>query len=190
MRLTVAMAILLSGVFSVNAAEPTVSLKLVAKQKNYAWPVEQTPEDFDARLKELAKAVKEGKFVETPANLKIDFVLEFTNTGDQAAEIFVKGDPNLLQLDLTGPGVIALAPPRPMTLEFRLPQSVTIEPGKTFEIPLAQLADGARGIARSIYFTQPGEYELKASYRLTDGEGNPTKLAKSPGVKFTVSKPK
>ena len=51
MRLTVAMAILLSGVFSVNAAEPTVSLKLVAKQKNYAWPVEQTPEDFDAWMK-------------------------------------------------------------------------------------------------------------------------------------------
>ena len=190
MRALSAVALLFAGVGLMSAAEPTISLKLIAKKDGYAWPVPHKPAEWEALLKEAQKAIRDKKDAVVPEALSVDFVLRFTNTGDKPVEIFVKGDVNLLTLELNGPGVVILAPPRAMTLEFRLAQPVTIEAGKSFELPVGKLADGFRGVTRSLYFTAPGEYELKASYQLADSEEKKGTLLKTDAVRFTVAEPK
>lgn len=178
------------GINTMSAAEPAVSLKIISKKAAYAWPVADKPELFAKKIKEIQQGIKAGKNVDAPDSIEVDFVLQFTNTGKETVDIFVQGDSNLMTLEVTGPGVIAISPPRPMTLEFRLPKQVTIEAGKTFEIPVKQLSDGMRGISRSIYFTTPGDFEIKASYQLCDADGQKSGLLKSAAVKFSIDAPK
>jgi hypothetical protein len=78
--------------------------------------------------------------------------------------------------------------PIAFTADFRLPKAVTIEAGKTHEIPVKTFADGNRGLSRLVFWTGPGEYKLTAKYRLAknaDGEQGPE--LKSEPVKIVVS---
>lgn len=180
---------LLFGMNSIVVADSDLSLKLVAKSDSITWPVKEKPEEFAAKLKETEKSLAAGMFVKAPPAINVEFVLQFKNNSKETVEIFVNGDPNLLTLNLTGPGVVSLSPPIAMTREFRLPKLVKIEAGKSYEMPVSKLSDGMRGVSRLHYFTAPGEYELKATYQLTDSNGQKSELLQSNSVKFTVKKP-
>ncbi|WP_020469024.1 hypothetical protein [Zavarzinella formosa] len=190
MRAMLSIATLFAGISFMSAAEPTVSAKLIAKTNSYAWPVAQKPAEFDAMLKAAQQAIRDKKEAIVPKPFLVDFVLQLTNTGKEPVTIFVKGDVNTLNLELEGPGVVALAPPKAVTLEFRLAQPVKIESGKTYDIAIDQLQDGFRGMSRLIFFTSPGDYTLKATYQLADSEERKGAVLKTDLVKFRVEPPK
>lgn len=190
MRPLIALSFLLVGVAAVNAVEPSVNVKLIAKKDTYAWPVAQKPAEFEAALKETQTAIKDMKQAVVPKAFLVDFVLQITNPGKEAVEIYVGGDSNTLALELTGPGVVTLSPPIATTLELRLPKAVTIEPGKSYEIPVGKLSDGFRNVSRLIFFTAPGEYSLKAAYQLVTPAGDRAAVLKTEAVKFTVEAPR
>jgi hypothetical protein len=190
MRPLILSFLLLAGVSAVNAADPPVSVKLVAKKTTYAWPVGQKPEEFEKALKETQKALQEKKDAGVPDALIVDFVLRFTNTGKEATEIHLGGDVNTLALELTGPGVVTLAPNVAVTADFRNPKPVTIEPGKSYDMPISRLSDGFRNVTRLLFFTAPGDYTLVATYQLADAEGKKGIILKSEPAKFTVEAPR
>ncbi len=189
MRPVILVSLLVAGVSAVNAADPPVSVKLVAKKATYAWPV-QKPAAFEAVLKEMQQKQKDGKQVVVPDAFIVDFVLQFKNTGTEAIEIYVGGDENTLALELTGPSVVTLAPNLATTTEFRNPKPVKIEPGKTYDMPISRLSDGFRGASRRLFFTAPGEYTLAATYQLADAEGKKGIILKTEPAKFTVEAPR
>ncbi len=189
MRPLILFSLLTAGVSAVNADDPPVTVKLVAKKATYAWPV-QKPAEFEKALKETQKAIQDKKEVGVPDALIVDFVLRFTNTGTEATEIYLGGDMNTLALELTGPGVVTLAPNVAVTTEFRNPKPVKIEPGKTYDMPIARLSDGFRGASRRLFFTAPGDYTLAATYQLADAEGKKGIILKSEPAKFTVEAPR
>jgi hypothetical protein len=80
--------------------------------------------------------------------------------------------------------------PVAVTLDFRGSQEVTLGPGKSYDIPLTHLRDGHRGVSRNLYWTEPGEYTLTATYQLADKEGNKGPLLKSKPVKVKVEEKK
>ena len=114
----------------------------------------------------------------------IDAVLEIRNTGKTEWVVLVGGDANVMMLNLKGPGVIDLTPQLAFTADFRLPKEVRIEAGKAYEIPLKQLSDGFRGASHYLYWTQPGEYTLSATYQLANPDGAKGQVLTSAPVKL------
>jgi len=119
----------------------------------------KTAAEFEALLKSES-ALDKG--LPKPPAVKLKLVLK--NTADTEIRIFEKGDPITVELALTGPGVLSVAPRLAMTMEFRMPVAVKLAPGKTLEIPLTQLASGKRGAGTYHYWTKPGDYELVATF--------------------------
>jgi hypothetical protein len=117
-------------------------------------------DDFTKLLDEAGKSK-----VRMPKGPAVDFTLVLTNTSEKAIQVWKSGDPFLIDFTLTGPGVKQLAPPIAMTMEFRIPVSVEVAPGKTLEFPIKSLVGGMRGASTYTYWTKPGEYELAATVK-------------------------
>jgi hypothetical protein len=66
--------------------------------------------------------------------------------------------------------------------------SPIVVPGtrKVYSFPIAHLRDGHRGVGRNVYWTEPGEYTLTATYRLSDQDGGQGPLLTSRPVKLKV----
>ena len=159
---------------------PPVTLTVVSKADKYVFDGGgQTPAEYKKALEDRAKNIASGADIKPPKPLAVDLALVLTNTTKEAVKVFVGGDTNVFTLELTGgAGVVTMPNPVAFTEEFRLPKAVTIEPGKTHEIPVKLLADGHRGLSRLVYWTGPGEYKLTAKYVLAaDANG-----AKGPEV--------
>ncbi|MDY3562006.1 hypothetical protein R5W23_003437 [Gemmata sp. JC673] len=170
-------------------AEPPVKLKLVAKTDKYKFGSGTVPAEFKKYLEEIAQAQKDGKPTQPPRPPAVDLVLEIVNTSKDEVTIYVGGDANTWTFDLTGgDGTVSLGSGLAMTLEFRLPKAVTLAPGKSHEIPVKRLSDGARGAGRYVYWTGPGEYKLSAKYTISDKDGEKAYELKSEPVKITVEK--
>jgi hypothetical protein len=162
-------------------------LRLLTKKTTFVWNgAGKTPAQFKKHLEELAQAVKDGRPILPPAPPDVNFTLQITNSSKEAVTVHVDGDPNVYTLELKGPGVFALPNPAPRTLDFRLPRTVTLEPGKSHEVPLRSLMDGDRGKGRFVYWTEPGAYTLRVSYQLTDRRGQKTGLLRSEPVNLKV----
>jgi hypothetical protein len=101
----------------------------------------------------------------------------------------VGGDSNVYTFELTGgTGVVNMNNPVAFTADFRLPKAVTLEAGKSHEIPVKAFADGNRGFSRLVFWTGPGEYKLSAKYTLSDQEGGRGATLQSEPVKITIEK--
>ena len=100
-----------------------------------------------------------------PAPPKVDLKLVVKNTGDKAITIYKTGDSVVLDLELKGKGAVNVAPNLAFTTEFRLPQPVELAAGKSVEFTLTALSSGFRGASKFAYWTEPGEYELVASWK-------------------------
>ena len=163
-----------------------VELKVVVKKETIAWPYDVGPKDFEAKLKELAKA-KDARYPNPPA---LDLVLEFKNATKDKVTLYVEGDANMLTLALKGPGVTTATPMLAFTTDFRLPKVVVLEAGKTHEVQLKGLSDGFRKASRYIYPLAPGEYTISATYQLATVDGGKAALLKSGEAKFKIDEPK
>jgi len=115
--------------------------------------------------KQVEEAVKGKGKVRFPAAPAVDLAVEIKNTSDKPVKVWTKGDPVVLTLDLKGKGAVNTDRLGPMTLEFRLPQAVEIEAGKTTSIPVKSLVSGIRGVTRYSFWTEPGDYELVATLK-------------------------
>jgi len=170
-----------------------VTAKLVAKETKYK--IDLGGRSADEFKKALPDQEKSGK---TPTPPAVDMVLEITNTSDKEVKIWEKGDPVFVALKLEGPGAVSAKPNRATTLEFRSPVPTTLAPGKTLSIPVKSLTYGFRGNAQQVYWTEPGEYTLTATFQTginpaPDGlKANPDGFAPvgivSEPVKVTVEK--
>ncbi len=119
-----------------------------------------TPQQFRDRI-------KPGPVV--PNQAMVDLQLQVTNTGDQPLRIQVGGTVNQLTLDLKGPGAVTIP-----ALQRRLgrpvvqpPREVVVKPGETvtvLEIP--RLISSAGLANKLIYWTEPGDYQLTAEYKV------------------------
>lgn len=163
-----------------------VELKIVVKKESIAWPYVLGPKEFEAKLKELAKA-KDARYPLAPS---VDMVLEFKNTTKEKVTIYIEGDANMLTLAVKGPGVTTATPALAFTTDFRLPKAVEIEPGKSHEIQLKGLTDGFRKASRYVYPLAPGEYTISATYQLATADGGKAALLKSGEAKFKIDEPK
>ncbi|MBX9677683.1 MAG: hypothetical protein K2X38_02885 [Gemmataceae bacterium] len=166
---------------AVHAEAAKLELKIVGVAEKYEL-------DRGGKTKEeYEKSLQGGKrLVKAPAPPKVDLKLQIVNAGKETVTLFVGGDPNVVTLNLKGPGVVEVTPAIAMTREFRLPKAVNIEPGKAFDIPLPKLSDGLRGVSRNVYWTEEGEYTLTASYTLGGEGGEPGGRLQSAPVKIRV----
>ncbi len=146
-----------------KAIPPTTPLELTIKGDTTKYVLDlggKTPAEFA----KLLEAGKTGN-VRLPKPPAVKLTLVVKNTSDQAIRIWAKGDPVVLDLDLKGKGAVSVAPQLAFTADFRLPEATDLEPGKTMEIPLGGLVSGFRGASKYTYWTQPGEYELIATWK-------------------------
>jgi hypothetical protein len=166
-----------------------VALSIVAKTDKYKFDAGgKTPAEFKKQLEDVAALQKKGKLAAPPKPPAVDLVLVLTNTSKEDVTIYVGGDANAYTFELTGgDGSVALGSALPFTADLKLPRAVTIAPGKTHEIPVKQLSDGLRGMARNVYWTGPGEYKLAVKYTLADKDGQKGAELKSEPVKITVT---
>lgn len=169
-------------------AQP-VTLKLVSKKDKYVFDGGgMTPREYKADLEALVKNLEKGERVRPPKPVPVDIALRLENTSKEPVTVYVGGDTNVHKFELTGgAGVVTVNNPVAFTADFRLPKAVTIEPGKTHEIPVKQFADGPRGISRLVYWTGPGEYKLTATYVLATQDGGKAAELKSEPIKIVVS---
>jgi hypothetical protein len=166
-----------------------VTLTLVAKTDKYKFDGGgKTPEEFKNELERIAKDQSAKKATRPPMPPAVDLVLVLTNTSKEEVTIFVGGDANVYTFELTGgAGTVTLDSARAFTADFRLPKPLTLAAGKTHEIPVKQLSDGLRGLARNVYWTGPGDYKLSARFTLSDKNGGKGAELKSEPVKITVT---
>lgn len=163
-----------------------IELKLVAKKDTYEW-THGDPKAFQKTLDDIAAIAKKKPFAaKAPKSPEVDLVLQIHNSGPTDTDVWVEGDANLLTLDLKGPAVRTLPGAAAFTLELRLSKMVTIPSGKSFEIPLRQLSDGHRRVARNLYWAEPGEYTLTAQYQLSAGPETRGPVLKSNAVTLKV----
>ncbi len=184
----------LAGVASAEDKKDTkpagpVVLKVVSKKDKYLFDGSgKTAKEYKEYLDDLAKQQDKGERVMPPKAMPVDLVLQFENTSKENVTIYLGGTPNTWTFDMTGgTGVVNLRNPVAFPAIFRLPTAVTIEPGKSHEIPVASLGDGRGGIARLVFWTGPGEYKLVAKYQLADAKGGKTEELKSEPVTIKVT---
>jgi hypothetical protein len=166
-----------------------VVLKVVSKPEKYVFDGGgKTAKEYKDELESLAKSLAKGERVRPPKPLAVDLVLQLENTSKEAVTVYVGGDPNVYKFELTGgTGAVTMNNPVAFTADFRLPKAVTIEPGKTYDIPVKAFADGSRGISRLVFWTGPGEYKLAATYTLSDQKGGKGTELKSEPTKIVVA---
>jgi hypothetical protein len=140
-------------------ADLPVKAKLVAKTTTYKLDLGGKTAD------EYRAAIKEGiATLQLPPAPAVELTLELTNTSDKDVQIWTRGDPVTVVLDLKGPGAETVTPRQAFTRIFHVPMPMTLAPGKTFSVPITSLSHGFRGIAQRSYWTSPGEYKLAASF--------------------------
>jgi hypothetical protein len=197
MRTLTVFASLLAAAVPVAAEEPKdkpagpITLSVVSKKDKYVFDgAGKTPAEYKKQLEETAKLLSEGaEKVRPPKALPVDLALVLTNTSKEAVTVYVGGDTNVYTFELTGgSGAVAMNNPIAFTADFRLPKAVSIDPGKTHEIPVQVLADGSRGLSRLVFWAGPGEYKLTAKYRLAkNADGEPGPELKSEPTKIVVA---
>jgi hypothetical protein len=197
MRSLTAFAWLFAFAAAASAEEPKdkpagpITLSVVSKKDKYIFEgAGKTPKEYKEELEKTAKLLAEGaEKVRPPKPLAVDLALVLTNTSKEAVTVFVGGDTNVYTFEVTGgAGAVAMNNPVAFTADFRLPKAVTIQAGKTHEIPVKVLADGSRGFSRLVFFGGPGEYKLAAKYRLAkDANGEQGPELKSEPVKIVVA---
>lgn len=133
-----------------------LELKLVARKDAYKLDLgDKKPEEY----REMIKTAKPGTLPPPPA---VDLEVTVTNTSDKDVTFWAKGDQVVLLLVLEGEGAVSVDTKKPVTLDFRLPEPLTLAPGKSHTYPVKSLAYGFRGIAQQAYWTDAGDYIMRA----------------------------
>lgn len=137
-----------------------VEVKLVAKKDAYRLMLgDKTPEEFRKLIKDNEKT---GKLPESP---NIDLALEVKNISDKDIQLWVKGDPVVLNLEVKGEGAVSVTAQQAFTQEFRIPAATIIKPGATYSYPIKSLKYGFRGAEKQAFWTEPGAYTISATFK-------------------------
>jgi hypothetical protein len=150
--------------------EQGLSAAIIANKNTYTLLPGQSGKDFRERLDAAKYARGMALLPQPPA---VDLTFRITNTTDKPVTIEVGGDNSQMNLKLEGPegpGAVTMDNNVAMTKEFRIGDPVTIAPGKSYDIKIASLAFGMRGISKYAYWTEAGDYRLTASYTYGIGE--------------------
>jgi hypothetical protein len=97
----------------------------------------------------------------------VDLTLWLTNAGKKPIRIIVGGDRSRLDLDLSGPGAVNLHPQPPLQkgmFELAKGRIIALAVGESHDLPITSLSSGLRGLTKSSFWTEPGEYTLTATY--------------------------
>jgi hypothetical protein len=166
-----------------------LELRLVANKAAYTWDGGgKTPAEYRKMLEDFAAQAKKGGLGSTPPQAPaVDLTLKIVNVGKEEVTAFFGGDPNVWTFTLKGPGVFTMPNTGAFTLELRMPKGQPLKPGDSIEIPVKKLMDGHRGAGRLLYWTEPGEYTLSATYTLSDAKGRKGPVLQSEPVKITVA---
>jgi hypothetical protein len=146
-----------------GTVEPTgAPLRAVLKANQTTYQLDLGGKTADELRKQLQSADNAQQYPLAP---EVDLVLELKNTGDKEVQVWIGGDATRLMLELKGQGAVnteikGLA----LTRAFRVPQALTLAPGKSHRIEIKKLEYGMRGLSHRSYWLEPGEYELTASY--------------------------
>ena len=126
------------------------------------WPgignLEAEP-DHLKKLREVEKTLTKGRTLRQG----IKITLRFTNPTDEPITFKYGPDVSANTLKVEGPGAIDFPYPGMMTMEFRQPPSITLEPGKSKEFPIAELAYGQRDMSRWLV-SEPGAYTVSLQF--------------------------
>jgi hypothetical protein len=114
-------------------------------------------------LRDLELASKGKAKAPPPPTVTLEVIV--TNTGKEKVDFWHTGDPVQILLDLKGPKAKKLTPLLAMTLEFRLPEFKSLQPGESHKFTLKRLAGGMRGNSQWLYWVEPGEYSLTAQLK-------------------------
>jgi RNA polymerase sigma factor (sigma-70 family) len=133
-----------------------LEVRLVAKKDTYRL-------DLGAEFRKQLQGKTAGK--QLPDAPKVDLALEFGNVGDAEIRFWVGGDYTELQLELDGPKPVHVTATNKIANEQLYPEVIKLAPGKTYQLPITSLQYGLRNLANRAYWTEPGEYQLTASYR-------------------------
>jgi hypothetical protein len=95
----------------------------------------------------------------------VELFMEIKNTGREAITIWVSGDVTLLTLDLQGNGARKAEAKLPRPKNTIPPKAVTIQPGKSYQMPLFSLSHGFRNEEKHAYVTEGGTYILTATFK-------------------------
>ena len=176
-----------------------LAITITGKAKYTFDPAPLTAEAFKKAIEDAANPGKKGLGgfggKALPAPPAVDLTVELKNTSDRAVTVWKTGDTVMLTLNLSGKGAFNLDPPIAMTTEFRIPQAVTLDAGKSHSFAVKQLKSGTRGVTHYSYWTAPGEYELTATLRTgvqpvpkgaTENDGFGVVTLTSPAFKLTV----
>jgi hypothetical protein len=121
-----------------------------------------TPAEYKKAIEDALDPKNRKKIPPPP---KVDLTVELTSSADKPVQVWTKGDPVVLELELKGKGAVNASPPLAVTLEFRIPEASELAPGKKITFPVKSLTSGFRGITKYSYWTAPGEYELIAKLK-------------------------
>ncbi|MCS6863570.1 MAG: hypothetical protein RMJ56_03755 [Gemmataceae bacterium] len=144
-----------------DPATTPLEMTITGKTTKYTLDLgAQSAEEFKKAIEAAAKAGQRP-----PAAPAVDLTIQIKNTSDKPVQVWKGGDPVVLTLTLKGPGAVNVAPLLAFTQEFRAPVAAEVGAGKTLEIPVKSLMSGFRGAAHWAYWTEPGEYELIATFK-------------------------
>jgi hypothetical protein len=136
-----------------------LELRILAKKTSYVLDRGgKTPADF---LKQFEDGKERGIYPPAPV---VDLTVELRNTGKTDIKVQVKGDSCALDLTLKGKGALNVKPRAFFTTVYIRSHPLTLAPGKTVTFPVKSLDSGFRGGSRRAFWTEPGTYELIASY--------------------------
>ena len=164
-----------------QAADKVLELIVIAPKEPVELDTSAAKKAVEESKKLKEKAI--GRPVAPAAAVPI--TLRVHNTTEEAVTFNFGADASSYTLTVKGPGVEVVKYPVIMTREFRIGKPVTLEPGKTFDIPLKELEDGMRGKGRLTIITEPGEYTISATYQMATDKGKGPLLTSEP-AKFTV----
>lgn len=169
-----------------------LELKVIAKKDTITLDTDgKSSKEYKPMLEDIAAKIKKGERApQPPRPPAVELTLQIKNTGKKDVTIHVQGDANVFTLDVKGPGVVTLQPQLAFTTDFRLPRPITLEAGKSHEITVKALSDGFRGASRWIYWTEPGEYTIGATYQLATSDGGKGALLKAEPIKVKVEEKK
>jgi len=187
--LAIGLAALL-GLASTTKAEekPTLELKVISKKDSYTLDRGgKTSDEFKAVFAEFLKKKGLARPPQPPA---VDLVVSIVNTGKKAVTINVGSDVSEVLFNLQGPNVQVLKPLVATTREFRLGKEVTIEPGKSYDMPYTKLVDGFRNQSRHIHWLEAGDYTLGATYQMGGQDGAKGPLLKAEPIPVKIVEPK
>jgi hypothetical protein len=147
--------------------EQGLTAMIVVNKASYVLNPAQLGAKFRSQLDEMKAGRGRARLPEPPA---VDLTFRITNPTTKPVTIEISGDNSQVNLQLDGTGAVTMDNNVAMTMEFRIGTPVTIAPGKTYDMKVASLAFGLRGISKYAFWTEPGDYSLTASFTFGIGE--------------------